>query len=291
MRSLRWNLVFIVVWFFILYNLERLIAPINIASFVYIYALILSVLVITLPALIKANLWILFAVMLIPFFGLKVLLNYEIAGTNLPITITEICAIGISLGLSRKVVAALGTLQDEISQIAFGQDYKGIRDFKVEQSQIYREIRYARRKGLPATLLAISVSEKSANLSLHRFVEEIKNNITKRYITSKVAKLLTEELHDSDRITQRGNHFIVLLPDTTWENAIGVINRIKASAEEKLKLRLYIGLSSFPEEAFTFENLVETAEVKMNSVIENEEKLQLQDAGISIGVKIMNRRD
>jgi len=291
MRNLRWNLVFIVAWFFILYNLERLIAPINIASFMYIYAPLLTVLVITLPALYNANLWVLFAVMLIPFFGLKVLLNYEIAATNLSITITEICALGISLGLSRKVGVALGTLQDEISQIAFGQDYNGIRDFNIEQSQIYREIRYARRKGLPATLLAISVSEKSANLSLHRFVEEAKNNITKRYITSKVAKLLTEELHDSDKITQRGNHFVVLLPDTTWENALGVINRIKTSAEAKLKLRLNIGLSSFPEEAFTFERLVETAEAKMNSVIENEEKLQVQDAEISNGVKIMNGRD
>jgi hypothetical protein len=291
MRNLRWNLIFIIAWFFILYNLERLITPINIASFVYIYAPLLTVLVITLPALYNANLWILFAVILIPFFSLKVLLNYEIAGTNLSITITEICALGISLGLSRKVGVALGTLQDEISQIAFGQDYNEIRDFNVEQSQIYREIRYARRKGLPATLLAISVSEKSANLSLHRFVEEAKNNITKRYITSKVAKFLTEELHDSDKITQRGNHFVVLLPDTTWENALVVINRIKANAEAKFKLRLNIGLSSFPEEAFTFERLLETAEAKMNSAIENEENLQGQDAGISIGVNIMNGRE
>lgn len=290
MRGLRWNIVFIVVWFLFLYNLERLIAPINIASFVYIYAALLTVLVISLPALHNANLWVLFVITLIVFFGLKILLNYEIAGTNFSITVTEICALGVSLGLARQVGKALGTLQDEITQIAFGHVNYETRDFNVEQSQIYREIRHARRNGQPASLMAISISEKSVELSLHRFVEGAKNNITKKYIASQVAKLLTEQLHDSDKITQRDDHFVVLLTETSYENALNVVNRIRASAEEKLHLKLNIGLSTFPEEAYTFERLLETAETRMNSAVDNEDKLQVQDAGISIDVKLMNGR-
>jgi GGDEF domain-containing protein len=291
MRGLRWNLVFIVIWFFFLYNIERLIAPINIASFVYVFAAVLAVLIILMPALNNANLWILFAITLIPFFGLKILFNYEIGGTNFSITVTEICAVGVSLGLARQVGKALGKLQDEITQISFGHGEDGTRDFNVEQTQIYREIRHARRYGRPAALMAISASEKSINLALHRFIEGARNNITRKYIASQVAKLLTEELHDSDKITQREDHFIVLLTETNWENALSVVNRLKASAEEKLHVKLNIGLSTFPDEAITFERLLETAEDKMNSEVVSDKKLSIQDTGIPIEVKIMHGRE
>ena len=161
------------------------------------------------------------------------------------------------------VVNFLKEIEEALYQLTIDPDRKGSHPFELGQSQIYREVRRARKREQPLSLLSISVSENSMNFSLNRFIKEFEREIIYRYVNARVGSMLAEKLQATDIVTLRNNHFVILLPETTKAEAFNVINRIQTVAKRDLGLVLKIGLSSFPQEATTFERLLKTAEDQM----------------------------
>ena len=266
MKRLRLWLTLIVIWYFLLYNIERLSEPINIASFVYVYILVISVLMLILPPIYSLPLYGPFLAALIPFFILKNQLGYKIGGSHLPITITEVLAIGLTIYLIGQFLRELKELKEAVNNLTISQLDRGSYPFETGQGQIYREVRRARLNQRPAALLAITVKiDEMYKYSINRFIQEAQRDIINKYISARLAHLLLEELRDFDVITQRNNHFVALLPETSREEGLNIANRLTKVAHEKLGLDLHFGLSAFPDEAVTFERLLECAESEMKS--------------------------
>ncbi|MCA9947306.1 MAG: hypothetical protein KC449_27695, partial [Anaerolineales bacterium] len=275
-------LVLICLWFFFLYNIERLGEPINIASFVYVYAIICAVTVILMRPLWRTPLYWSVTMAMPPFFILKILLNYEIGGSNLPITVTEICAIGLSIILAGQMTRRLEELQDAVTSLTLGHLKQDTQPFEDGQGQIYREVRRARQYKRPVALLSVVPTEETKQMQLNRFIEEAQREILDAYVSARVASLLVEQLKDYDVITQRDRHFIVLLPETDREKVAEIVERLKRTAREQLGLEFKIGLSTFPDEAVTFERLLEQAEAKMDQTTSVAERhLELAAASVN----------
>ena len=265
MNRLRYLMVALFTWFFFFYNIERISKPINIATFVYVFVFICSVLVILLPALQRIPLYWPFLIALPPYFFIKHYLGYEIGGSNIPITVTEISAIWLTMVLSGQIGKNLQELWGAVSDLTIGQVGKRTYPFEAGQGQIYREIRRARLYHRPAALMAISPVEVSVDQSLDRFMQEAQNEIIHQYVNARIARLLTEQLEDCDIIVQRGKHFVTLLPETDQERVYEVARELEAAGEKQLGLKFKIGVSTFPDEAVTFGKLLEHAEERMNN--------------------------
>jgi len=265
LNRLRYLMVALFTWFFFFYNIERISKPINIATFVYLFVFICSVLVMLLPALQRMPLYWPFLIALPPYFFIKNYLGYEIGGSSIPITVTEISAIWLTIVLSGQIGKGLEELWKAVSDLTIGQVGKRPYPFEAGQGQIYREIRRARLYNRPAALMAISPVEESVNHSLDRFMQEAQHEIIHQYVNVRVAKLLTEELEDCDIIVQRGKHFVTLLPETDQERVEKLVRGLEAAAEKQLGLKFKVGVSTFPDEAVTFGKLLEHAEERMNN--------------------------
>jgi GGDEF domain-containing protein len=263
LKKLRYNSGAIFIWFFFLYNLERFGEPLNIATFVYIFAAFSAVFIILVPAFQRIPMYWAFLVALPPYFVLKFALGYQIDVAHLAITVTEVAAIWLTIVLVRDLGKRLALIGETIADLTLGQLTDRTESFEAGQGLIYREIRRARRYRRPATLLAISPEVASLDLTLNRFIQDLQREIIHQYVAVRVARMLMEELHDSDVITRRNSHFVALLPETSREDVDEIICQLEAAAEEKLGLKLKIGLATFPDEAVTFETLLENAEAKM----------------------------
>ena len=250
-------------WLFLLYNIERLSEPINLASFVYVFVIVSANLVILVRGLRRTPFYKSLLLALPPYFFLKFYLGYEIAGSNLPITITEICAIGFTLFLTQRVTWHLEEFRDAISHLTIGRLEEGTHRFEEGQGHIYREVRRARLYKRPAALLAISVNAGTTDVEINRFIKEAQNEIIPRYVAARTASLLVKELKDSDVITKRNDHFIVLLPESDRQIATDITERLTAGIEKSLGLSCKIGFSTFPDDAVTFESLLLQAETAM----------------------------
>lgn len=265
MKRLRLWLVGFCVWFFLFYNVERLGDPLNLASFVYVFALVLAVLILLVPAFQRISFVWLIVGSLFPYFLLKSLFGYSLAGRNIPIIVTEICALGITIFLAAQLGRYLEGIKGVLASLTIGRLGQEAVPFDSGQARIYREIRRARMYERPATLLAISAPDESVELSIDYFIQEAQREIIKQYIAACISELLVGELQDCDIIAKRNNHFIALLPEMTQEKVTEIIARIKEHAGEKLSLNLNVGWATFPDEAVTFESLLAIAEKQMNT--------------------------
>lgn len=275
MTQLRYLFAIATIWFFSLYNIERLAEPINIASFVYVFVAFCALLITLLPRLQRMPAYWLYGSALLVFVGLKYELGYGFLGQDLPLTVTEICVIGVTMFLATQIGQRLEDLRTVVTNLTIGQAGAGTQPFVEGQGQIYREIRRARRHQRPVTLLSIGIAEDTTGVSaerfsrdvpLRRFITEIEQELVEKYTQTRVAEVLVDHFEDSAVITQRNDHFVTLLPETNQDDAAELVSKLQKTITEKMGLQLKVGISTFPDEAVTFENLLERAEAKMTGV-------------------------
>lgn len=269
MSRLKIYLLAILSWSIIFYNTERLFAPINLASFVYVLAAVYGIIIILYTPIYQVNPLALFAGSLVPYFLLKVVLGYEIFGGHLSLTVMEIVSIGITMFLSWQIGNGLESLRSEILRLTLGSSKAGAYPFQTAQAEFYREIRRARHYNRPAAVLSIAPEKGAVELSINRFIQEAQNSIIKQYIAARTADVLRSSFKETDVVTMRNDHFLVLLPETEVAQMPNVIDRIQKTANEKLGITLRIGASTFPDDALTFESLIESAERRMKDPADN----------------------
>lgn len=273
MRHLRYLFIAMCGWFFLFYNVERIVAPINIASFVYIFAPACAVLLLLSAQLCKLPMQWLFALVLPPYFLLKWFWGLELGGENLALIIAEISAISLTVVLARMISLQVEEWQKVVTSLTIGEFNEDLQPFDTGQAQIYREIRRARRHQRAAALLAITAVEDSGeslekrleDTPLYRFVEEIKRETLEKYLSARLAELLVTELGDLAIVTKRNDHFVTLLPETDRASLYEIVRKLQAVTKDKLGLSLKIGMSTFPDEAVTFETMLENAETEMTN--------------------------
>ena len=265
MKSLRYSLIGICIWFFFLYNIEKLFGVVNIATYVYVLTLVYAVLIIVLRPLQRMPLYGLLLSSLIPYIILEIQAGRPITGTGLPIIVTEISALWITVVLIRNLAGGIEDVRESIASLTLGNLNQETETFDTGQSQIYHEIRRSRRFKRPASLLAISATDHSTQISLDRFIKEAQYEIIDKYVCARVAKFLAGELLEPYIILRRDDRFIIFLPETDRDDALEIIKQISATAQEKLNLEFKVGLATFPDEAVTFETLLQNAEADMIS--------------------------
>jgi GGDEF domain-containing protein len=273
-----------VVWLFLLYNVDRLQEPIDLASFVYPFTAASALWVLATPLPRLSFYW--WMVLPLPaYLALKAGLGYPLAGSGLPLTVTEVCAIELTILIARRVALGLAEFREAASHLLIGSTDVMAAPFESGQTEIYRELRRARRYQRPLSLLSIAIGEETAQTARDRLLDELRRENLERYTLGQLGRLLAERTKDSDVLTRRGDHFVALLPETRREAAEEIARRIAAEAAERLGLTLHVGLSSFPDEEVTFEKLLERAETDRRRV---EPVFRVdEDAGVASGPRLV----
>jgi GGDEF domain-containing protein len=265
MKRMRFLVAILIIWLFLFYNIERLSEPIDINRVAYTLVPIMAVLVILVPRLRKVPLAVLVIGPIPIFLVLKAGVGSRVWGKAIPLTVTEICVIALTTIVARWVGNGLSEFESAIANITIGQVGRLPEPFSTGQGEMYREVRRARHHQRPLTLVAIGVEEESVQVALDRMVQEVQRAMMKQYMLSGVSKTLCNELEDYDIIAQRNDHFLALLPEITPEKLTDLVERLRKTVSERVGVTLQIGTASFPEDAVTFESLVEKAVGEMDA--------------------------
>jgi hypothetical protein len=260
MKQVRIWLLITLLWFFIYYNINRSYLPSHVEPIASLFVTSCFFILFLVPFAQANYTYVVVTLFIILDFFIRSQLGYEIGGANLMISLFEIGAIGFTAFLALRMRRYLDSSHSDSNT---GQIYQAAPDFETGQGQIYREIRRARRYERRIALLAISAMEGRNDASQKALKKSAIGQDSNHKTSDHLAKLLIEELRDYDVITRRDNHVIALLPETNRESASETIRRLESIAYEKLGLKLGIGLATFPDEAVTFESLLEIAEEKM----------------------------
>jgi GGDEF domain-containing protein len=276
MKRMRFLVAMLIIWLFLFYNIERLSKPVDIAGVAYTFVPIVAALMISVPRLRRVPLWALLGVPIPIFLVLKAWAGFPVWGMAMPLTTTELCVIAVTIILARWVSNGVGEFESAIAHITIGEVDRLVEPFSTGQAEMYREIRRARHHQRPLALMAVGVGEKSIQVALDRMVQEVQRAMMKRYVLSDVARTLCHRLEDYNVVAQTNDHFLILLPEVTSDQLIDLVGRLRQVVSEQVGVALQIGTASFPDDAVTFESLVEKAVEEMNGKMKSGSSLRPQ---------------
>ena len=261
MLRLRISIGALLAWLFLFYNIERINEPIDIASFVYVLAPLSSAVILFAQRFFqRRRIFLLIVPMLVVFFALKVQLGYPIFNEGLPLTITEIASLLVTVLLVRQMARIVTDFEDTVSKLTFQQAGLPPRlHDSVSDEELYREVKRSRRFHHPLTLLMVVPEFATEEVELNQVLIDLQKTMAQRYMQARVAKLLSEELRDCDLIAQNSDKFAVLLPETDAEEARRVTARMMKHTADTLDVHLRIGMANFPETSLTFGGLLAAA--------------------------------
>lgn len=261
MVSLRALISLLFLWLMLFFNIERLVEMVNLASFVYIYVPVIGCLIIFRPKAVQtAGLRIFIGASLAVFFILKTVLGYQILGPALPLTVTEIVALMVTIYLSNKINHYAVDVEETILNLTFQQDGLNPRLYdSLDTEDLYREVKRCRRFQHPLSIMVIEPEINADSKSYSRLLQEMQTVFFTRYIQARVVKFFSDKLRDTDLVVVKNNGLIALLPETNPQQAEQLQKKLSDHAIRDLDIKLHFGVSTFPENSVTLNGLLDYA--------------------------------
>jgi len=179
-------------------------------------------------------------------------------------TIVEITLASIAVIIARYLGGWLDDFVNAVENITFAK-LKRVRNFEEVGEEIEAEMYRSRRYQHPLAVIVARPDVDTLRMAIHRTVEEVQRSMLVRYVSiSLMTRALFGQLRRTDWLLEQTNkrQYVFVLPETKGERADVVVERIQRTAEE-MGVAVSCGVATFPEDALTFEALLENAEEKM----------------------------
>lgn len=262
MNRFRVSLALLVMWLAVVHNVERVHEPINISSFVYILTGVLAMVIICLRGAAGPRPVGTSVVSLAAYFVLKWWLGYEILGEQLPITVTECCVIAVTNWLAWHVARGVDEFEHNASDIVAMHMNWPPTSFEQAESDMYNEVQRARRFNRILSLATVRMDGFADNANVERLMKKVRKELVRKYLNSRLAKMLTGVTASGDLVAYRNGEFVLLMPEMHGDSVRATLQEVIETAREELGVSLQVGVAEFPEEEITFSGLVERAEAE-----------------------------
>jgi GGDEF domain-containing protein len=262
MKRMRWRTIMLVVWLTFLFNLERLDlgreSPFNLASSVYVLAAATVVVFLAAP-LQRTHLYLVsvgIMGMYAAFKGLQ--LSSFFTGIHKYLTITEIVALLVTIGLSWLVSQALRDFRDAVEAISMPEGRAQLLSYEKVQERIHAEMGRARRHQRPISVAMIELDPSTFDATLHQAVRDAQAAMIERYVQVRLGVFLSKHVRGTDVVAHQpeGGRFLLLAPETPAEQTSGMLKRLSREVEDQMGIRFRYSIADFPNAALTSEELL-----------------------------------
>jgi len=281
MKLIRIRFVLLISWIVVFYSLERLFESHNVSGSIFLIGLIVAIATLIVPHVVKIPVWLIIAIVIPLLLIYKTITGTLLNVVSIPMVFLECGLISFTALLAMWVNQAINEFENTIEHITIGNHGKFPESDSQGQTLLYREVRRARNHQRPLTLMKVEVDEKSIEIALDRMVQEAQQTMKKQYALSKVSKTLCNKLEDSDTIVQKGDCFLIALPELCPENIPGLIERLQKQVFENVGVSLKFGSASLPRDGLTLEGLLDKASMDLDSELKQEELYEAERLNVN----------
>ncbi len=185
-----------------------------------------------------------------------------VGGIYIYLTITEFVFYATAVFLARNLSVNLMDFEQVIRNITFAdlKRIKRINDVAASE-EIKREFYRSRRYQNLLSLIVIEQNMESVQIQLNQLVQDVQKTMMSKYIAVNLARKLSKQLRRTDMIFEHRDNgkLVILSPEIDNNTSKKIIERINQVAKE-VGVDIKCGVAIFPEQALTFEHLLEKAE-------------------------------
>lgn len=279
-KSLFW-IAFYLLIVLVLGQLDRSDRPIiNFAAYFYLTAIFIVPVMVFVPSLHKVPVVVPMIFWGAIYFALLQLIDRSrTASIAVEVIVLEIVILEVGVWLSYQMAVSIEGSESLMEILAQGTFPHRAVELDAASEQIKIEFSRSRRYHRPLSLLVIHAFPKDEEV-IREMLKSLQRDVLTRLSNARIGQVVGESIRQTDLLLRDHiGRFIVLCPETNFESASFLAERVCNIVEERTGLHANYGVSSFPDEALTFEDLLHTARdrskqmVIPRSLIETEEQV------------------
>lgn len=188
---------------------------------------------------------------------------YSTSRTTIEVHIIQLLLIILSAILAYDVGRRIGEMDKTLEGLSSSAYPNRARDIQSSRDLIAAEITRSRRYHHPLSLLTIKL-EKPKGKEGWKELESLASDMYERFAIAKVSQILSDLARSTDIILyDRDGQFVLLCPETNLNNIAILAERMEAAVEESINAKIDWGSAAFPDEALTFDDLLQTAQKRL----------------------------
>lgn len=185
-----------------------------------------------------------------------------IGGVYTYLSVVEIIMLTLTILLARMLLENIQELENTVANITLSDVSPRVKKLEDSIRDIDKEITRSRRYNRPLGLLVLQIEPEIIEMELDSVSKDILDLMMRRYSISKLLRAIDKEIRRPDLIfeQQEENRIIILLPETEAMAIDTVKDHIQKIAAKHIDTKVTFGSASFPNDAITFEELINQVE-------------------------------
>lgn len=268
MSRFKKNLVFFVLYILMVSSFIQFGLTANVLNFSpYFFAVLTTAILLTIlaPTLHRWPLLLALGLTMISYIALWVALGGGFSGGQFNILALELVFLVTGMMLAREITLSFREMEQTVEKLIFATFSGRALLFEEAAKVIQTELARSRRYNRPLSLVIIEPDPAAIGAESQPAPREIQQQLARRYVMAQIAEILDKEARNTDTIVKQDkpDRFIILCPETQTSNTNTLIRRVVEKTRAQVGVQVGFGVAAFPDEAMTFEELLQKAEAKM----------------------------
>jgi hypothetical protein len=272
MRQMKSAILLLIIDLTVFFNIKQFNLggenAIDIQPLFYAVGFVSVVLILLVPLFRQMNIWLLVLLWNAIGFVLRMIFVGQrplFGDVYTYLSISEAVLVSLTAVLAQRVACYIYDFEKAIENITLDNNSGRVKHRTESLGNIQDELTRSRRYNHPLSLILVEPEQVSIHPYLHRVVAQVQESMMERYVNTSLGKIISDLFRRTDLviIDDDRDRFIVLCPETEFPQAQILAERIHTLIGTQLGVEVNCGISSFPAEALTFEELVHQAEQKL----------------------------
>jgi GGDEF domain-containing protein len=238
---------------------------INFANYFYLAVLVAMPLTLFFPKVSRISVYVPLLFWAIVYIALLQLINrnYSANRGELAVIALEFMMLEVGVWFAHQLASQISHAESIMDALALSAFPHRARDIDSESQRIKIELTRSRRYHRPLSVVMIE-SESDDEKLIREAFKNIQHDLMSRFTSARVGQIIDDRVRQTDLVLRDyQGRFIVLCPETDLPNASLLAKRISQAIKERTSLRVLWGVAAFPEEALTFEDLLQKARQRL----------------------------
>lgn len=260
-RAFFWAALYLAI-IFVLGQTDYTGSPIiNFASYFYLAVMVAVPVTLFFPSVARVSLFVPLSI----WAGVYLVLLQTIDRDKSAVTgefaviVLEFVLLEVGVWFAHQLASQIGYAESIMDAIALSAFPNQAHDIDAETQRIKVELTRSRRYHRPLSLVMIE-TESGAKVTAREMLKSIQQDLLSRFVFARVGQIIDDRVRQTDLILRdhRGR-FVVLCPETDQAGANLLAGRLVQAIKERADLDVMWGVSTFPDEALTFDDLLHKA--------------------------------
>lgn len=238
---------------------------INFANYFYVTVIIALPLTLFFPSISHFSVYVPLFFWAAVYLVLVQVLNrsYSANEDQLSVLVLEFILLEVGIWLAYQLASQISHAESVMDALALSAFPNRARDIDSENQRIKIELTRSRRYHRPLSVVMIQLESEDEKVT-REMLKSVQHDLLNRFSSARVGQIIDDRIRQTDLVLRdyRGR-FVILCPETDLSGASLLGTRISQAVEERTSLHVLWGIAAFPEEALTFDDLLQKARERL----------------------------